>query len=1212
MQFFENAPNIPDELLEAHRENKLVFICGAGISTNSGLELFKGLTNQVIQDLGVVLKHDEAKELEVEAYDKVFSLLERDHRFGSHQVRNSVKKNLTTPADPNVEVHKSILQLSKSTSNELKLITTNFDLLFEECDNNIQVYRAPLLPIPKRDRWSGLVHLHGCIDDDLRNLVLTSSDFGIAYLTERWASRFITELFSHYTVLFIGYSVDDPVMKYLIDAIAAERKKDSRIGDAFAFVASENKSEDDIRSDWEAKNIHPVIYDSSVDNHSLLNKTLKAWAKSWSGGLESKHNIVSKVGRNNPNSIPENEIEKLIWAISSDITGSTAKTFSKLGKDAPIEWLHHFQKSGLLGIQDEDSGLNSKLVDRNFYDYSTPTLSKIQQELMIWIVCHLDKMILVEWLIDKGFILHPALRWRVQYTLHQVQIPKGFRKFWSVASHLINSNRNEISYLDTDFYKQEFTPLYKQTILAFFDPILIPKKTYRSLFADLYPQTEEINFERLSDVANFDLESNYKHLSHNISSLKAREDWRYLNEELLFDLLQKLKYCLDLYTAIDRATEYYDPTYVSRQSIEKHEQNHNRSLESKIIELIVEGIEFSIEDNLDLSPTIQFVFSINYPVFRRVGYFISRKMMTECKPILFSKIIRSPNKWLWDYELRIEQSKTLSLFWYNLNRKEKDQLELLILQGSDKSNFKPNISEEEFQEAKERSIWKILSIINFDSNSELRKNTVKTLEELSKKHGWVYSGTERENFGVWSSGASWVAEQLATEDFEELSTSDIAKLLCHTEDKNFEGKVNSLRNLASKTPGKAGDVLNLFRTKKGFNKAVYEAYFYGYSPNVDAGVKIYNSISELKPKEINESIHSLTRFLSESAKKTPIESLNSFLKSWDVVFEQSVLKKESNLSKEDKFNIAHNHPLGNLTISLFNYLGQENYDLNSGLPSVIKSRFVKIFNNENESIKNAITILTSRVGFLQYVDPIFTQEYIYPLFDFNNPYSFWAWEGYLWNPYITPEIYKNIKEPYSQALTKKSNFSREASENLPQIVAVISVDLPDLISLESSKKLMDKLDSEDLSKIVRWLIQKLQSNPDRVVDIWCEIMQPWLNESWPKKIAVRSEYLTSELIDLILFDIEIFESAYDTFQEFLTPLERTYSTFSDILEKEIIQKYPLKLLLLLNKITPDKPVPYNGFGKLNSLLESILEADEELEQKPEYLRLKEIALIINR
>ena len=52
-------------------------------------------------------------------------------------------------------------------------------------------FQAPLLPVPK-SRWSGLVYLHGLLPmypegENLNHLILSSGDFGLAYLTERWA-----------------------------------------------------------------------------------------------------------------------------------------------------------------------------------------------------------------------------------------------------------------------------------------------------------------------------------------------------------------------------------------------------------------------------------------------------------------------------------------------------------------------------------------------------------------------------------------------------------------------------------------------------------------------------------------------------------------------------------------------------------------------------------------------------------------------------------------------------------------------------------------------------------------------------------------------------------------------------------------------------------------------------------------------------------------
>jgi hypothetical protein len=84
------------------------------------------------------------------------------------------------------------------------------------------------------------VYLHGLLpenlsEEDLNRLVVSSGDFGLAYLSERWAARFVAELFRGYTVCFVGYSINDPVLRYMMDALAADRLMGEAPVEAFAF-----------------------------------------------------------------------------------------------------------------------------------------------------------------------------------------------------------------------------------------------------------------------------------------------------------------------------------------------------------------------------------------------------------------------------------------------------------------------------------------------------------------------------------------------------------------------------------------------------------------------------------------------------------------------------------------------------------------------------------------------------------------------------------------------------------------------------------------------------------------------------------------------------------------------------------------------------------------------------------------------------------------
>ncbi|MDD4749887.1 MAG: hypothetical protein PHD26_08235 [Methanosarcinaceae archaeon] len=50
--FVVNGPDIPDRLLEAHEEGKVVFFCGAGISCSAGLPNFEELVLNLYNELG--------------------------------------------------------------------------------------------------------------------------------------------------------------------------------------------------------------------------------------------------------------------------------------------------------------------------------------------------------------------------------------------------------------------------------------------------------------------------------------------------------------------------------------------------------------------------------------------------------------------------------------------------------------------------------------------------------------------------------------------------------------------------------------------------------------------------------------------------------------------------------------------------------------------------------------------------------------------------------------------------------------------------------------------------------------------------------------------------------------------------------------------------------------------------------------------------------
>ncbi len=289
MRFVENGPSIPDQLLRSRDEGQVVFFCGAGVSrARAKLHDFPGLANAVADHLGSA-RSSPARQLLAAALnqkrihgigsllptDRVFSLLERE--FEVDDVRNAVAHALRYDRAVDGSAHQYLLDLARGPDGAVRLVTTNFDRLFEEQDSSLERHIPPLLPRPNRPQeWSGVVYLHGRLGDDFtapptkEEFVLSSTDFGRAYLADGWATEFIRGLMEQFQLVFVGYAADDPPVQYLLEALNG-----SADGRLFAFQSG---PADVARSLWSPKGVEAIAY-SADHEHQALWATLAAWAE---------------------------------------------------------------------------------------------------------------------------------------------------------------------------------------------------------------------------------------------------------------------------------------------------------------------------------------------------------------------------------------------------------------------------------------------------------------------------------------------------------------------------------------------------------------------------------------------------------------------------------------------------------------------------------------------------------------------------------------------------------------------------------------------------------------------------------------------------------------------------------------------------------------------------------------------------------------------
>lgn len=194
----------PELLLEAIKNDKLVIFCGAGISMSepTNLPSFNELSDKIAELTNQEKRNDESDE----------QYLGRVENLG-HDVHTEVCNILTgSELQPNTN-HETLIDFFKK---DIRIVTTNYDIMLESVlekkGRSSKRYSYPALPYG--DKFNGIVHLHGDVNNPT-DIVLTDSDFGKSYMYYGNVTSFLRSLFeSEYTVLFIGYSYSDIVMKY--------------------------------------------------------------------------------------------------------------------------------------------------------------------------------------------------------------------------------------------------------------------------------------------------------------------------------------------------------------------------------------------------------------------------------------------------------------------------------------------------------------------------------------------------------------------------------------------------------------------------------------------------------------------------------------------------------------------------------------------------------------------------------------------------------------------------------------------------------------------------------------------------------------------------------------------------------------------------------------------------------------------------------------
>jgi hypothetical protein len=346
MRFLANGPWLPDELLVARDEGRVLFFCGAGVSrAQAGLPDFLGLARSVLRELRVLPESPAQKLVEtaerldpiagvggILAADRIFGLLERE--FSTADIERAVGVALKPEVGVNLSAHRTLLALSRDARGKVQLVTTNFDLLFEAAAPRVPVWTPDRLPVLRHsERFEGIVHLHGMFDPAYAKpvggrLVLSSAEFGRAYLAEGWATDFMRAVIRGYFVVFVGYAADDPPVQYLLEAL-------NRVVDGSpCLYAFQSGREDEAKALWAQKGVRAIAYVPD-DGHAVLWQTLNAWVDRARAPERWRERLIHRA-RKGPEVLQPHERGQIVHLA---VTEDGARSISEATQTLPASWL---------------------------------------------------------------------------------------------------------------------------------------------------------------------------------------------------------------------------------------------------------------------------------------------------------------------------------------------------------------------------------------------------------------------------------------------------------------------------------------------------------------------------------------------------------------------------------------------------------------------------------------------------------------------------------------------------------------------------------------------------------------------------------------------------------------------------------------------------------------------------------------------------------
>jgi hypothetical protein len=1194
----DETADLPPPLISEQERGGVVFLCGAGVSQRVGLPSFDRLTRQIYARLNerwephpAEMDAMEPRAGQAKALDRALFALAK--RLGGHdpaararverQIMAAVEAELAPP-EIDLSSHRDIARLSRDAEMRSRVVTTNFDTLFERA---WPLGQAPSragadLPPPLTTDFAGVLHLHGRIQDaDLQlprtPLVLNSAEFGEAYLRSGWAARYVYDLTRATTIVIVGYGADDPPMRYILEVLTADRERYPDLKPIYAFAPCAPDSPARVRETaiWDAKGTIPILYDSTrADDHDALYRTLSAWADYADDPLAWRRAQADRVLALEPDVVGEEDWDRLRWLLRG---GNASALLAEINPHP--RWAGPLGKAGLLSGDDASPG---QWVLQRFEDPGMPSN-----------------------LLD-GVPLEPRTVAMIEHGLHyrgraEGILPPHFRKAWQLIVDTVAEPRDRSRrwHEATRAIAGDAPLSARRAIVAGLRPRAWPERPFHWPGIGRDPASAP----RLRDLLHIDFgpQQIYR-LDDFVAALPAVHRRR---------MVQALCNALD--DALEDAIEYEfisegrDGASGDVRSVARHEQDRHPSGFYPIVRAIIDLWSLVAAEDRDWGRAVA-------ATWRESEYLLHRRMWLHALSTpafnavdVAAGLAAISDRDFWLSHARRESMRLMAERWAELDGDARTGIEGRIADGipatllamADPGQARSFIDHEIFMR-----LHRIRG-----AGHTLGEEAIRKLRDIEAQHpNWIAGEGDRDDFGVWSTGVATYGPQGAVDLLEDVEPDRLVKRASEISDEDPMRQGEVWRLFCAADPHRALTGLLTALEAGDADLMAWRSFLWAVAESEDVEVHAATLAAVERPDFPRGLAHPVLDWLMRRRSLVPVET-EGLLSLWDRLFDEltELASPVSEDMREDPVFRMLNEAEGKVGTLLLNEIERRRAADEPPLCDGLRQRIERLVASNGALGLLGRAAMMDGVRSLFRLDADWTTATLVPLLKWDEPTSAAAcWAVLLYSGPPEARLFALLKTDMLSA-ARRPSIGRESRKLASWLMLPLlwaqrpNGEVYDLAPIETRRALADG--GEDLRRSAAFLlVGAMEQLGEDKAAIWRERVQPLIATAWPHEPELREEGSSHHLVRAVLLAGDAFPEAVEA----VAPLLAKFAAWDVAMWLEFddegmhrFDQHPASMLKLLEAVIDETAPP----TELEPMLRRIAAASVGIEADPVFRKL---------